>query len=199
MSQEMLKQESQQQGRLIELNQKAINTTDRMARIVKGLMEFANESERSSIQAVSIQSCVDRAMDFCREKLVSHGIGLIVDEIDQDLKTVVRPSDLIQVLVSLIMNSVEAIQDDQVRWIKIEVVSNQSHALIRISDSGLGIDPKIAAKMFVPFFSTKDNGSGNGMGLSVAKTIINGSNGDLQYLPDEKNTTFEISLTRSFD
>ena len=67
------------------------------------------------------------------------------------------------------------------------------HVLITIADTGPGIDPKVADKIFQPFFTTKP--SGMGMGLSICKSIIEAHEGRLTATPGEPSgTVFQISL-----
>jgi C4-dicarboxylate-specific signal transduction histidine kinase len=199
MTQDMLRSQAMSPDKLLELNQKSVQVSERMARIVKGLAAFANERERSEIESFCLRDCVERSLTFCRERLVSHGIGLILDEWSSEIMVMARPADLTQIVISLVMNAADAIENRGTRWIRISARATYSRIIIRIVDSGNGIEPKVAQKMFIPFFSTKDGGSGNGMGLSVAKTLINASGGDIRYIPSEANTTFEIELVRSVE
>jgi C4-dicarboxylate-specific signal transduction histidine kinase len=199
MTQDMLRSEAMSPDKLMELNLKSIQVSERMARIVKGLAAFANERERSEIESFCLRDCVERSLTFCRERLVSHGIGLILDDWSSEIMAMARPADLTQIVISLVMNAADAVERSEARWIRISARATYSRIILRIVDSGNGIEPKVAQKMFIPFFSTKDGGSGNGMGLSVAKTLINASGGDIRYIASEANTTFEIELVRSVE
>ena len=61
-------------------------------------------------------------------------------------------------------------------------------------DSGAGIEKKDAEKLFIPFFTTKDIGQGTGLGLSLAKKMIEEMEGKLTYELFENRTCFVISL-----
>ncbi len=72
-----------------------------------------------------------------------------------------------QVLINLILNAVEACKDSEDPKISISAKqSNEGSAIINVSDNGKGIPDEIIDKIFIPFFSTKKNGSGIGLSLS---------------------------------
>lgn len=112
---------------------------------------------------------------------------------DQDL--------LEQVLINLLNNSVysinqklNAVMVDNNYIGKIELkafIDERGKAVIKISDNGAGIEKDIIEKIFIPFFTTKKEGSG--IGLSISKQIINAHYGTLSVQSViEKNTTFTI-------
>ena len=195
--QDLLSRPSMDHERATELVSKAVKTADRMGKIVKGLQEFANEEERDEVIPYSLLRCWERTLAFSRERLVTHGIGIVVDDWSPDLLVMTRPSDLTQVLISLLLNSSDAIMDSEIRWIRVSVMERDERVIFRFQDSGDGIPEAVASQIFTPFFTTKDPGAGTGLGLSVARTMIMSTGGELRYVPTEKNTTFEIELVKA--
>ena len=134
--------------------------------------------------------------------LVTHRIGAnnIALETNFAKKTVpyVRadPVQLQQVILNLIMNAVEAmdVSADRARVLRLRTeVDPSDFVLITIADTGPGIDPNIADKIFQPFFTTKPGGMG--MGLAVCKSIIEAHEGRLTAAPGEpRGAVFQISL-----
>jgi signal transduction histidine kinase len=90
-------------------------------------------------------------------------------------------SKLIQVLVNLLQNSLDALKskvfDNEKPTIRIEGVVEKNKSILRVRDNGGGIDPKILDKIFDPFFTTKDVGEGMGLGLSICFRIVEDSDG----------------------
>ena len=83
------------------------------------------------------------------------------------------PVQLQQVILNLIMNAVEAMSrsGDSVRKIRLRSqLDGDGTVLIKVADFGPRLDPKVAERMFQPFFTTKPGGMG--MGLAICKTII---------------------------
>jgi two-component system sensor kinase FixL len=76
-----------------------------------------------------------------------------------------------QVIVNLVRNSVDALQDSDRRSITVRTRRSASGDVsIAVSDSGPGLDPNIAAKLFEPFNTSKKNGMG--IGLTVCRSIV---------------------------
>ena len=99
-----------------------------------------------------------------------------------------------QVLVNLINNSCDAIRESQSPWIKIVSEIKANDLLIKVIDSGAGISSAVAKNIFTPFFTTKKVGQGTGLGLAVSFKLLSSRGGQLKYLSEEKNTTFEIKI-----
>lgn len=95
-----------------------------------------------------------------------------------------------QVLVNLIKNAAEALQKGQQGRIRIRVYANGNKTRIDICNDGLPIPPDIAPYMFVPFFTTKD--SGTGIGLSVSRYIMRLHGGNLKHHTEEGWTVFSM-------
>ena len=91
------------------------------------------------------------------------------------------PIQLQQVILNLLMNAVEAMShpghETRILRLRTEVDHSARMALVRVTDTGPRVDPKLVEKMFQPFFTTKS--SGMGMGLSICKTIIEAHEGQL--------------------
>jgi C4-dicarboxylate-specific signal transduction histidine kinase len=96
--------------------------------------------------------------------------------------------------VNLINNSRDAVSNLNEKWIKVEVDKADDNIIIAITDSGPGIPASIRAKMFNPFFTTKEVGVGTGLGLSISAGIVKSHNGQLRLASKSKNTRFEVVL-----
>jgi two-component system sensor histidine kinase HupT/HoxJ len=68
--------------------------------------------------------------------------------------------------------------------------------VVLVRDSGNGIADEIQAKLFQPFFTTKDVGEGTGLGLSIVKGIIEEHGGSIEVVPTDPHTCFEIRLPK---
>jgi PAS domain S-box-containing protein len=102
-----------------------------------------------------------------------------------------------QVVVNLILNAVEAMSADEkgLKELSIRVVADQADGgvLVQVGDSGPGIDPSNAERVFEPFYTTK--ATGVGMGLSICRSIINGHGGRLWVAPNEpRGAVFQFTL-----
>jgi signal transduction histidine kinase len=99
-----------------------------------------------------------------------------------------------QVILNLILNAVEAMNDSEPRELSIETRKDGGgDAFISVSDSGSGLDPTKADRLFEPFYSTKPGGMG--MGLSICRSIIEAHRGTISARPNnERGSTFEFRI-----
>lgn len=123
-------------------------------------------------------------------------INFIQNISPQNLDLTTDPELLEQVLINIIKNAVEAIQDQTQKEISIKTYLNlRGKPVIEITDNGRGIKKEILEKLFIPFFTTKQNGSG--IGLSLSKQIVRMLGGNIKVNSgSETGTTFIINFYR---
>jgi two-component system, NtrC family, nitrogen regulation sensor histidine kinase NtrY len=102
-----------------------------------------------------------------------------IKEAGVQFKTQVYPTDLYvnadlelteQVIINIIQNALEAMKEESHPELSLVARKDESHVLISISDNGTGISEDVLEKIFLPFYSTKENNSG--IGLSLAQQIM---------------------------
>ncbi|MDD5118359.1 MAG: ABC transporter substrate-binding protein [Sulfuricurvum sp.] len=121
-------------------------------------------------------------------------------DIDPDTEVLVYPNELKQVLINLINNAREAIEQHRgdKRVIYIGCQNDEKYCTISVEDTGGGIPSKIIDKIFDPYFTTKFESQGTGIGLYMAKTIIEKHFlGKLSVYNTSRGACFEIRLNRS--
>ena len=99
-----------------------------------------------------------------------------------------------QVLINLVVNSIEAMRTltDRPRELLIKSAKNADAVLIKVQDSGKGLDPEQAGRIFEPFFTTKPQGIG--MGLSISRSIIESHGGRLWTVTRSSGALFQFTL-----
>jgi PAS domain S-box-containing protein len=108
--------------------------------------------------------------------------------------------DLNQVFLNLIINAAHAIEDVVAETmgrgtIEIRTALEGDHVHISVADTGCGIPPEVAARMYDPFFTTKAVGRGTGQGLSIARTIVERHDGELTFETEPgRGSTFDVRL-----
>ncbi len=110
------------------------------------------------------------------------------------------PNELKQVLLNLIKNAEEVLLEEEVKdpYIKIETYQKNEKHILEVGDNGGGIPEKIINKIFDPYFSTKGEKNGTGLGLYMSKTIINEHcGGELRVKNGKDGAIFEIELPNS--
>jgi len=167
--------------------------TSRVAKIVKGLRTFSRNSENDPFENAYFQEIINDTLELCFEKIKLKKIQLDLD-LKQNFIIHCRPTQISQVFMNLIQNSIDAIELQTHPWIKITSHLENDKLKINFTDSGTGIPSNIAEKLMQPFFTTKEVGKGTGLGLSITKGIIEDHNGKFYYDKTNANTTFVIEL-----
>ncbi len=135
---------------------------------------------RLSLTKVNLREFIPKTVLFGDELKKSSNISIFLDEIP-DVFVKADPMALRQVLVNLIKNSVEAMEKTRgEKIIQVRVHTMKGFARISIYDSGPGIPPEVLKKIFVPFFTTKKNGTG--MGLAISKRLVTAMGGHLEIV-----------------
>lgn len=111
---------------------------------------------------------------------------------DPDIQLRIDGSQIEQVLINLIKNAVEACGDRPEVTVATKADHPQHQFIITVSDNGRGISPEAIDKIFVPFFTTKPDGSG--IGLSLSRQIISMHGGIIKAESSERGTLFTIIL-----
>ena len=114
---------------------------------------------------------------------------------NEDQRLQMDRSQIEQVLINLLKNAQEAVENEEIPYVRLttHLSSNKRDFIISITDNGKGILPEVMERIFVPFFTTKTNGSG--IGLSICKQIVTLHGGTItaSSKPGEK-TTFSVVL-----
>jgi PAS domain S-box-containing protein len=173
-----------------------LKTTDRITKVVKGLLNISRESSVDRSSLCSLKEILDDVMGSCLEKFKLYGIDVDIDGGEDVLgkQFACNRVQISQVFLNLFGNTFDAISELSERWLKVEVKVKQKNLVIFLTDSGKGIPKDIREKIFNPFFSSKDVGKGTGIGLSISKEIISKHDGDLNLNIDNLNTQFVIKL-----
>lgn len=163
----------------------------------KTIDDFANflkpNKEKESFVPLNI---LNDALDIIKKSLENHSIVLTVTCNDEN-EVVGYPRELLQVYLNLLNNSKEALlrSASNDRWIKIDIWKENDRIITKICDNGGGIKPEILEKIFIPYFTTKEEFNGTGLGLYMSKIIVeNHFLGNIRAEVDEKITCFFVSL-----
>jgi two-component system NtrC family sensor kinase len=149
-----------------------LHETKRAAKIVSNLLTFArqHQPERS---AADLNQVVTDTISLRHYSLTVQGIELILD-LDNALPPTWADSfQMQQVLLNLVANAEHALQAwDGPRRLTVATRFENERLLLRVTDSGCGIEEKTLEQIFNPFFTTKGVGMGTGLGLSVSDGIV---------------------------
>lgn len=142
-----------------------------------GLLKFT-ETYRSlskitipALSVIHVKDLFNHLNQLLGPDLQQKGIKITTELRDPGLKLDVDVSLIEQVLINLIINAAEAVKDKAEPQIKLISYINESHhSVIEVIDNGVGIPASIRDQVFIPFFTTRKNGSG--IGLSLSRQIM---------------------------
>ncbi|MHA0856615.1 two-component system sensor histidine kinase NtrB [Paenibacillus sp. CMAA1364] len=162
------------------------------------ISEFLNSSKPSmpNKTIVNVSSLLNQVILLSESEALMKGCQIFLHNVQGFAFILVDMKQIKQVLLNIIKNAMDAM-DDVVKSDggKIEVYTSMvdDHVRIHVSDNGKGMDRNTMLRLFEPFYTTKD--SGTGLGLSVSYGIINNHGGVISVESEEgKGTQFMISL-----
>jgi len=143
-----------------------------------------------------INSVIDQAISLIKKTLDSENIDLELS-FNAENEVLIYKNEFIQVLLNLIKNARDVLHDKQVQNPKIIVETKDTDKGVEVSfsDNGGGIDEDILEKIFEPYFSTKDEKNGTGLGLYMSKMIVEEHlGGELSVVNAKDGASFKIKL-----
>ncbi len=172
--------------------------TDRIAKITGGLRVFARvDGASDKMDKCEVVDIVDGAISVVSNRLKN---GVVLDKkIDKVPQVIVSLQQMIQVLVNLLINALDAIDNQSVKLITVRVYERDDEVCIEVMDNGDGIPKHIQDKIFDPFFTTKSVDKGTGLGLSLSEGIVSVHGGELRLVnTGSDGTAFEVRLPKTF-
>ncbi|MFC1974651.1 sensor histidine kinase [Chloroflexota bacterium] len=164
----------------------------RSTRLIRNLLDFARQSS-PTLRAVDLNDVIKRTLD-----LVAHSAELqniqVIKELNSSLPKLMADSDqLQQVCTNLILNAIQAMSEGGKLTLRTSADNNQLR--MEVQDTGCGISPENMRKLFTPFFTTKREVKGVGLGLAITYGIIQRHQGEIDVQSKEgEGTTFTICL-----
>jgi two-component system NtrC family sensor kinase len=172
--------------------ERIINATLRAREVIHKLLVFARQKTPVKT-SVNLNRVVQEGLSFLESRCAASGIKLAMalapglPEINADA------SQLHQVLVNLVVNSMQAMPHGGI--LTIETGSGAEYVRLAVQDTGSGISPEILDKIFTPFFTTKDIDQGTGLGLAVVHGIVTSHAGSIRVESTPgRGARFEVLL-----
>ena len=161
----------------------------------KNLLHFVNDFRKLTkvpepkLQSIDANTLIQNTVNLLKAEFDNHSIKINIPPENTSFNINIDIPLLEQVLINLLTNSIQALGKSDNKQIDILFKEVNSLKQIIIKDNGSGIQQENLANIFIPFYSTKENGSG--IGLSLSKHIMELHNGDIQVhsLPG-KETSF---------
>jgi signal transduction histidine kinase len=170
---------------------------NRMIAVIDALKVYSQDPEgQELLKTFSVRETIKYTIDLCRDKVVSRGIKLITPELG-DATMEGHQGQIIQVLLILVDNAIDALDHASEKSIRIELQPLPDSVRIAVMDSGPGVPLGIRNKIWDPFFTSKDPFRHKGLGLSIASGIISNHRGQLLLDESTPETRFVVELPRT--
>jgi signal transduction histidine kinase len=178
---------------------------DRISNMIKSMLGFARGDSSERAGTVSIDQAISDVSGLLQHEFQKRGIK-IDNQLTANNPILVRGESekFQQVLMNLLINSVHAIDTAIARgrtsnhFIRIETEEDRGFCTLYIQDSGCGIPDENLARLFTPFFTTKEQGKGTGLGLVMAGWLIQLWGGKISVESQENvGTRFRIQLKKA--
>jgi signal transduction histidine kinase len=172
-----------------------IKEFERIAKLVRSLLAFTNQTPKSK-QIFDVNQVIEDVALMVVYTMKNENIELIKDLLHSELKIEGDSNKLKQVVLNLLQNSREAMPNGGKIYLSTNLIHNDS-IIIQFRDTGCGFTKDQLSKIFRPFYTTKTNGKGAGLGLSVCKAITEELDGTIDL--DSKvgeGTVITINLPR---
>jgi signal transduction histidine kinase len=172
------------------------NQIARASNITQNLLDLSRKSP-SEKKPTEVQKVIDQVLSYVEYRLRSLEIKVIRDYESQLPQISVDPGKIEQVFLNLIINACHAMPEGGTLQIKVSRVKSNERDIVRLqlTDTGNGISKENMQKIFDPFFSTRNESGGTGLGLFVSRRIVESYQGIIEVESEENNgTTFTVEF-----
>lgn len=188
-----------QQSKMVKKINRIKSETKNLQKILGEFLTFARPP-RLETEAVDINEFIYDMIDFLEPEIKKHAINVKFELDDSLYPIMVDPRQLHQVLLNLLKNAIEAIVEKKPEHplIIVNTLAHETFMELKISDNGEGIPEHFRDKIFEVFFTTKENGTG--LGLGIVSRILSEHQGTIKLDTEDAKkglTTFVITLPKS--
>ena len=169
------------------------NITEHMSKTIQDFNGYFKSNKKR--ESVILEEVVDKSFSLILSGMLQHDIK-IEKHIEHHKQLFIVEGELIQVLLVLLNNARDAVNSHTgEKWIKVSILDSDGSTIITVEDSGGGIKDENINKVFEPYFTTKFESQGVGIGLYMSKMIVEESlGGRLSVINTQKGAKFTIRL-----
>ncbi|MFL4976199.1 MAG: MASE4 domain-containing protein [Microvirga sp.] len=186
-------------GQTIAVLDETIAATNRANEQLEGARALFGRADREQ-EIINVSDIADRAVRLVARELRSHNIATRLELPAKAVYAIGHGNQIQQVIINLLVNAIEALSraPPENRVLRIAAGAQGGTAVVEIEDSGDGVDPAKADKIFEPFVTSKP--SGMGLGLAICRTIVDRHGGKLAIAPAHpRGTIVRLALPAAAD
>lgn len=171
------------------------NHLDYLSTTTDDFRNFFNPNTKKELLSINVP--INKALKLIETSMINQNIKLIV-RLNATKMSYLYVNEMIQVILNLLKNASDTLKNTfgSQKILTINSYDIEEYTVIEICDNGTGIPKEIQKNIFDPYFSTKDNKTGTGLGLYISKRIIEKHNGgEISFKSTHNKTCFTIRLT----
>ena len=172
-----------------------LKVTERISKIVKSLRALGRDGSQDPIEPTPLEVILDDTLSLLSETIKRKAVtletifgGLVGETIP------CRSTEICQVLMNLVKNSLDAVENLPEKWIRIEARREGKFIDISVVDSGKAKLADLGEKLWELYYTTKPKGKGSGIGLPLSRRIARGHGGELFFDKSSEHTRFVLRL-----
>lgn len=172
----------------------SMNILNHMSGTIDNFRDFFKPNKEKSLFSINDQ--IKHSLTLVKAAIENNNIHVVTDYRSEGMVSGV-PGEYAQVIVNLLTNAKDALLENRPRspYIRIITKSENGYETVEVIDNGGGIPYEIAEKIFDPYFTTKEEGKGTGIGLYFSKTIIEKNlGGNIMFSNTEDGVIFKVSV-----
>ncbi|KAB8033285.1 GAF domain-containing sensor histidine kinase [Fluviispira multicolorata] len=186
----------EQEEALKDLNSISI-ASKRISYIIESLCNFSLISDNELFKICSLSDILNQVLILCEAKIINSGIYFMIEEIP-NVKINCRPINFSHAIFSIITNAYESVHFAKDKWINIKMScienENRNNLIIRIIDSGNGIQSDVLNNILDPNYTKKFTSPSKSLNLNLASEVISDCGGKLMLDESNENNCFMIQM-----
>ncbi len=178
---------------------RAQSLTRRIQHIIRHLRSFSKK-ESGEGERMDIAASIEAALELAETRAREIGVTIEAVGLDQQVAVFGNPVRLEQVLINLLLNALDAVVRCDRREVGIRLSARKRMARVEVWDTGPGIPDGFRTRLSEPFFTTKTNDDGIGLGLSISQSILADFGATMRFFPRKGGgTVCEVRLPLAID
>jgi nitrogen fixation negative regulator NifL len=171
---------------------------DRCNKIIDHIRSYSRRETVHTFQNINLNQVIHSALLLVERNLMHRQITLH-QELAESLPEIQgNAMQLEQVLINLINNARDAMEEAPVRELTLRTYEEDQKVCVEVKDTGGGISPEVQEYIYNAFYTTKEEGKGTGLGMSISKGIVHDHNGEISFdSHPNQGTCFQLCFPTS--
>jgi len=168
------------------------SSAERISDLVASVKTYSHMDRSPEHKPTDVRAGIDNTLMLLGHKFKRKNVRLVREYQDELPSIPANAGELNQVWTNLVDNALDAVEDGG--EVRLSASQDEGYVTVNIADDGHGIPEEIRSRVFEPFFTTKQIGEGTGLGLDIARRIVQTHRGHLTISPRSRGTLVRVRL-----